>query len=196
MWWSDDNQTLRFQEHSLHVNQFRQFARSLLDLAREKCDGLMYSWTPPVALHQIHDTMSQTTPGYSFVQDPHNGLQTGFLDLSTRAYYRSPTPVFHGEQWAKPTAMQYLKDHEDFLALLYQLLFVWGGQSPRPKELRSLEMVNGPATSRGFFIHNGAMVYITRYHKAQRSTGHQFHVARFLPEPIGHLVFYYLVYIR
>ena len=99
-------------------------------------------------------------------------------------------------QWAETAVSEYLHLHEDFLSVLFQLCFMTCGQDPRVKELLTLEVNNGSIHPRGVFVYNGSMVYVTHYHKAQRNTNRQFHVARFFPLPASRWVFYYLVYIR
>ncbi|KAJ4013668.1 hypothetical protein NW764_016417 [Fusarium oxysporum] len=75
-------------------------------------------------------------------------------------------------------------------------LYTACGQTPRIRELLSLEYENGPNTSCGIYAWGGYMVYIIRHHKAKRLTNREFYVVRFLPARLGHVLFKYLVYIR
>ena len=194
--WSDDGQTIFFSEHRLHLNQFRHFAHTLVDSVTSLGGQLMGHWRPDVQLDSIQDDFTNTVPGYSFVTDCRNGLKSAFLQLSARVGTFGPNPLVSHEQWAEKAVSEYLHVHEEFLSVLFQLCFVTCGQDPRVKELMTLEVYNGSMHPRGVFVYNGSMVYITHYHKAQRNTNRQFHVARFFPLPASRWVFYYLVYIR
>ena len=71
-----------------------------------------------------------------------------------------------------------------------------GGQVARVSELASLECGNGPSIERGLYVYKRSIIFITRYHKAKRSTNREFNVVRFLSARGGQVVFKYLVYIR
>jgi hypothetical protein len=60
----------------------------------------------------------------------------------------------------------------------------------------SIEYQNGPATSRGLYIDQGTLMYLTRHNKARSSTNQEFQVARYLPPSIAELIAAYIVYIR
>ncbi|KAF5267206.1 hypothetical protein FOXYS1_1938 [Fusarium oxysporum] len=59
-------------------------------------------------------------------------------------------------------------------------LYIACGQTPRIRELLSLEYENGPNTSCGIYAWGGYMVYVIRHHKAKRLTNREFYVVRFL----------------
>ncbi|KAH6628948.1 hypothetical protein F5144DRAFT_329383 [Chaetomium tenue] len=75
------------------------------------------------------------------------------------------------------------------------MLVACGGQ-PRAPDLLHLRCENAMSADRGIFVYGGSVMYLTRSHKAKRSTNREFYVARFLPVQPGHLIFKYLVYIR
>ncbi|EXJ87648.1 hypothetical protein A1O1_04572 [Capronia coronata CBS 617.96] len=194
--WSDDGQTLFFTEYQLSLTSFRELTHHLLEQALVLGGTLMGGWSPPCDLQAIRDLVSQSAPGYSFVNDPRNGLRTAYLQLSSRLCEQGPAPLIECDQWVKHRVWQYLREHENFLAVLLQVFFLCSGQVPRVKTLLSLEARNGPASARGIYVYGGAITYITHSHKAQRSTGQEFHVAHFLPPLVGRLVYYYMVFIR
>lgn len=70
------------------------------------------------------------------------------------------------------------------------------GQDPRGPELLGLKCENGSSTKRGLYVWNRFMVYVTRHHKAKRSTNREFVVVRFMPVRLGHVMYKNLVYIR
>ncbi|KAJ5606699.1 hypothetical protein N7510_009480 [Penicillium lagena] len=60
----------------------------------------------------------------------------------------------------------------------------------------NLECENTTSTKRGVYLYRGSIIYLTRHHKAKLTNNWEFYVARFLPSWAGHVVFYYLAYIR
>ena len=76
------------------------------------------------------------------------------------------------------------------------LMLTTGGGQPRAPDLLHLQCQNSMTAECGIFIYDGRVAYVTRSHKAKRSTNREFHVVRFLPAQVGHLLFKYLVFIR
>lgn len=70
------------------------------------------------------------------------------------------------------------------------------GQGPRGPDLLSLQCQNSPSEPCGIYIWNSSVVYVTRHHKAKRSTNREFYVVRFLPVQLGHAMYKNLVFIR
>ncbi|EXJ79513.1 hypothetical protein A1O1_08777, partial [Capronia coronata CBS 617.96] len=194
--WSDDGQTLSFQGHHLRLSLFRQFAQSLVSEASELCHQLMGGWSPPYDLRNVRDLISCSTPGYSFVQDPRNDLQGAYLHLSSRICQEGPCPLIQNNQWVQTAVWKYLRLHEAFLVLLFQIFFVHGGQCPRTPDLSRLGAWNRSTALRGIYIYAGSICTIYRAAKSQRITGREFHVARFFPPAVNKLIYYYLVFIR
>jgi hypothetical protein len=60
----------------------------------------------------------------------------------------------------------------------------------------SIECQNGPATSRGLYVDQGTLMYVTRHNKSRGSTNQEFQVARYLPPGVAELVAAYVVYVR
>jgi hypothetical protein len=94
-------------------------------------------------LDSIRDDFNNTAPEYSFVTDNRNGLNSAFLQLSARVGTFGPNPLVAHEQWAKAAVFEYLRLHDNFLSILFQLCFVTCGQDPRVKELLTLEVNYG-----------------------------------------------------
>lgn len=90
----------------------------------------------------------------------------------------------------------YLEKATALLQSILAILYTTGGQVPWASELLSLEYENSASTERGIYLYEGSILYLTRHHKAKRSTNREFYVARFLPPRAGQVVFYYLAYIR
>jgi hypothetical protein len=156
----------------------------------------MLGYCPPIKLDEIQDDLTNTQCGFSFVQHPGNKMADAYLELATRACTYRTYSLFQKGRWDHKAIYLYLKQDEDFRKLLMGILYTACGQVPRITELSSLECENGPSTERGIYVWNGSMVYLTRHHKAKRSTNWEFYVVRFLPAQGGRLLFQYLVYIR
>jgi hypothetical protein len=120
------------------------------------------------------------------------------MDLLGRLYSIRRSNLYNpGTKSFNPRGVSlYLKREEQLRDLLLGLIYVTGGQAPRATELISIWYKNGEATERGVYVHEGSIIYITRYNKAKRSTNKEFVVVRFLPYHVGRLLYKYLVFIR
>lgn len=101
-----------------------------------------------------------------------------------------------GQSWNTSAVRHYLDRDHKLLEQLGLILYLSGGQAPRSTELFSIECENGPATSRGLYIHDGALCYVTRHSKSRRTTNEEFQVACYLPPCASQVLVAYLVYIR
>jgi hypothetical protein len=150
------------------ISQFRSLGTRVNDRAAAVMSRLMYGLPPDLDLKKIKDRMSNHESGYSFVQDPCNNLRSEYLKLSSRAACLDPIDgLMSGERWNFDALRRYLKEESSLLLHIFQLLFLRAGQCPRISELSSLECHNGPSTTRGVYVHDGHVVYITRHSKAR-----------------------------
>jgi hypothetical protein len=194
--WSDDGQTLFFDEEHLHLTQFRAYANRALAQAVFRCEDLMLGWNPDFNLHEVRDRFTNLSPDYSFVNEPANGLTDVYTHLLTRLCTTGPRPLIQNNAWHHAAVTNYLQRHESFLEALMALLFLSSGQVPRGVDLCSLEVRNTENNPRGIYVYDGRMMYVIRHHKARRSTNHEFYVARYLPSCAFRPLYQYLVYIR
>lgn len=147
-------------------------------------------------LDGISDEMSKSTAGYSFVHNPTNHLKDAYLALVDHACLSPLYGLMLSERWNMVAVNRYLRKVFDFLGLLSGCMHVLSGQSARGPKLLSIEYENGPAALRGIFVHARRIIYVTRHHKARRATNNEFQIARFLPRPVGEVLFNYLIYSR
>ncbi|KAK3680382.1 hypothetical protein LTR37_021275 [Vermiconidia calcicola] len=159
-------------------------------------ERLMYGLSSDTQLENIHDKFSNHAQGYSFVQDPANGLSTAYLDLSSRACLDPMDGLMSSERWKVDSVRRYLKEEANLLVQIMLMMYLRGGQAPRTTEFFSLECHNGPSTSRGLYVHEGSLVFVTRHSKARHATNQEFQVARYLPRPDSELLMKYLVFVR
>ncbi|KAL8626151.1 hypothetical protein Q9189_008167, partial [Teloschistes chrysophthalmus] len=194
--WSNDSETVMWNGAKLSMKHFRQLGHHAVQTATTLIARLMYGVRPTIRLGSIRDSISNVAQGYSFIQDPANGLATAYLDLSTRACLDPLDGLMLSERWNYPAVHRYLKEEADLLVQVMLIMYLRGGQAPRLTELFSIECYNGSSTSRGVYIHAGTIVYVTRHSKARRSTNQEFQIARYLSHGDSELVAQYLIYVR
>ncbi|KAG7408489.1 hypothetical protein Forpe1208_v012076 [Fusarium oxysporum f. sp. rapae] len=195
--WSDDGQSVSHGDLvTISMGSFRQLPQALLGEAGRLCAELMYDWQPSLDLTSIKDDLTNTTHGFSFVTHPRNGLVEAYLKLSLKACTSLSNPLSRKGSWDRKAVFAYWKKEEALREVLAGLLMMTGGGQPRGPDLLHILLRNCGTAERGLYVYNGFMIYLTRSHKAKRSTNREFVVARFLPIQVGHLVYKYLVYIR
>ncbi|KAH7199222.1 hypothetical protein BKA60DRAFT_470242 [Fusarium oxysporum] len=195
--WSDDGQSVSHGDLlTISMGSFRQLPQALLGEASRLCAELMYDWQPPLDLTSIKDDLTNTTHGFSFVTHPRNGLVDAYLKLSLKACTSLSNPLSRKSSWDRKAVFAYWKKEEALREVLAGLLMMTGGGQPRGPDLLHILLRNCGTAERGLYVYNGFVIYLTRSHKAKRSTNREFVVARFLPIQVGHIVYKYLVYIR
>ncbi|KAL9560653.1 hypothetical protein ACKAV7_015216 [Fusarium commune] len=191
--WSDDGQILLYRDDiAVHIEQFRRLPKVLLACAEALCEQLMYRWKPPCDLSSVKDDMENTTHGFSFVSHPKNGLVEAYLKLSLQACTSQADSLSRKGQWNQKAIFEYLKKEEALHENLAGLMLMTCRGQPRSPDLLSVRVRNHRTSKRGLYIYNGYMIYVTRSHKAKRSTNREFVIARFFPSQVGHLMYTYL----
>lgn len=194
--WSDDGETVVWDAGKLNMGQFRELGHDALQSATLSFNRIMRGFKGTLQLDNIRDKLSNHTEGYSFVHDPANALQAAYIDLCSHVCLDSKDGLLLGDQWDMSAVDRYLEEEKNLLIQLMLLMFLRGGQSPRSTELLSLEHRNDSGNSRGIYIYNKSVVYVTRHWKARQSTNREFHVVRYLPREDSQLLVGYLVYVR
>ncbi|KAM5358751.1 hypothetical protein ACJA88_015294 [Fusarium oxysporum] len=178
------------------MNDFRKLPDYFITQAEALCDRLMFGMHPNVDLMKVKDDIASSKSGYSFIKSTENGLESAYLELLVRAYTAGRNGLARDGIWRWHAVTAYLKQVNKLEEQLAGALYTACGQTPRIRELLSLEYENGPNTSCGIYAWGGYMVYVIRHHKAKRLTNREFYVVRFLPARLGLVLFKYLVYIR
>jgi hypothetical protein len=156
----------------------------------------MGNFRPKLNLSLLRDRISEHKHGYSFVQDPKNELRSSYLDLANDICALPEHGLMNHNGWNLRLVRQFLKKEEILLEQIMLMIYLRGGQASRTTEFFSVRCKNGASTSRGIYVHQGSMMYVTRHPKARRSTNQEFQVARYLPESDSLALATYLVYIR
>ncbi|KAG7000202.1 hypothetical protein FocnCong_v013233 [Fusarium oxysporum f. sp. conglutinans] len=194
--WSNDGEIVSHATLQVTMNDFRKLPDYFITQAEALCDGLMFGMHPNIDLMKVKDNIASSKSGYSFIKCIENGLESAYLELLVHAYTAGRNGLARDGIWRWQAVTAYLKQVNKMEEQLAGGLYTACGQTPRIRELLSLEYENGPNTSCGIYAWGGYMVYIIRHHKAKRLTNREFYVVRFLPARLGHVLFKYLVYIR
>ncbi|KAL2137466.1 hypothetical protein VTI28DRAFT_9592 [Corynascus sepedonium] len=194
--WSNDDQIVSWDEGQISIDQFRALSHNLLRSVTTSMGRLMYGLQPQFDLGAIRDKMSVTAKGYSFVTEPANRLTDAFLVLLEHACLSPLEPLIGKNGWDQRAVCRYVALHDQTLTDLLALIHLTGGQPSRGTELLCLEHCNGTSTSRGVYIQGGHVFLVSRHTKARTNTNREFQVARMVPDPVGRLLYQYLVYIR
>lgn len=195
--WSDDSQSVSYDDRlTITMAQFRALPGVALGEAERLCNELLYEFQPKVDLGSIKDSLTNRQHGYSFVTHPENGLREAYMELSFKACTSEQSNLSKNGTWNWKEVQAYMKKEKAYREALGLLMLMTGGGQPRAPELLHLRCQNTMTAECGIFVYDGSMMYVTRSHKAKRSTNREFYVVRFLPAQVGHLLFKYLVYIR
>jgi hypothetical protein len=195
--WDDDGQVMSYNgDQTLSINEFRTFAKYLVQQCLTVCEELMYRWKPVVEIEKLRDDWNNTHAGYSFVHHPTNRLSGAYLELCSRACTASKHGLMVNDRWVLESARRYLKLHDEGVRLLLCLLGSLSGQAPRSSELLELQFVNAPSGVRDIFVHQASLIWVCRRHKSRHLMHRDFVVVRKLPHQSMNFLYYYLVYIR
>ncbi|KDN59860.1 hypothetical protein CSUB01_11029 [Colletotrichum sublineola] len=160
---------------------------------------------PAIPWASIEDDHSEKQPGYSFLRDDRNtwtqkgeGWVFGRIGASPRLAQQWGVDGSRAEEARRdvfhPRARRaYEHAFGQFRERLWMLIHMLGGQPGRATELagiRHSNTVNGGV--RNIFAHEGAMCFVTAYHKGFRSTGQAKVIHRYLPREVGELLVWYL----
>jgi hypothetical protein len=178
------------------MSQCRDLSRQLIQEAESLCDELMYGLEPTINLGSIKDDMTNKQQGYSFVSDLANNLHHAYLELCHQACTAVHGSLSHKGHWKWKVVDEYLKTERRFRMVVGLIIQETGRQAARWSELLSLLCQNSEFGQRGLFAFKSYIIYITRHHKAKRSTNREYNVARFLPAGPSQILYKYLAYIR
>jgi hypothetical protein len=109
--WSDDGNTLHYDDASITMDEFRVFSDHLIQLGEKQCRGLMYDWLPEVDLAQVKDEWGNTRRGFSFTHHPGNKLADAYSQLSAIACTANGDRLLNGE-WNHAAVFQYMRRKE------------------------------------------------------------------------------------
>lgn len=194
--WSDDGSSVRWDGGELTMADFRGIGHQAANVVHQSIEGVLGTQAPNLDLTSLRDRMSEHKNGYSFVHDKNNGLVHGYLELSERVCADPVHNLMTRNGWNERSVRRFLKKEEQLLEQIMAMMYLRGGQAPRITEFFSILCWNGASSSRGLYVHEGSMLYITRHSKARKTTNQEFQVARYLPPEDSVSLATYLIYIR
>jgi hypothetical protein len=194
--WTDDGSSVKWEDGSLTMTQFRALGHHALRLAEGTIDALVGKYRLGLNLSLLRDRISEHRRGYSFVQEPKNNISSAYLDLANKICADPESGLMTRNGWNMRSVRQFLRKEEILLEQIMLMMYLRGGQAPRTTEFFSLRCWNGASTSRGLYIHEDSILYVTRHSKARRATNREFQVARYLPKGDSLTLATYLVYVR
>jgi hypothetical protein len=131
------------------MGQFRNLAHEAFRQATVQSRRLMYDFDPEdPEMGTLRDRLSKTTPGCSFLTDPHNRLEELYLTVFMRSYTAPMDGILRTQHrdvqssWDVDVAQTYLHGHDVFLETLMVLGHLDSGQGARVSELLTLEHTN------------------------------------------------------
>jgi superfamily II DNA helicase RecQ len=200
--WSADNQTMYYHGKPLAIEKLRDFVTGLIDSAEDLlCKELLFQAdnfkVQGIDLNSMTDDMNESQEGYSFLSEKSNGLQGGQARMMARlkasSAWKNMAKVETGGIRFKPKAVaEYKRKVEQLMEQLLILIHITGGQPARGTEITILRYLNAQQNMRNVYIQDGRVIVVTRYHKAQVSTGQLRVIPRFLPTRVGQLLVAYL----
>jgi hypothetical protein len=125
--WSDDSETVSWNDGKITMSQFRGLGTRVYDRVVAAMSRLMYGLHPDLDLKKTKDRTSDHESGYSFVQDPGNNLRSDYLKLSSRTCLDPIDGLMSGERWNFDAIRRYLKEENSLLLHIFQLLSLRAG---------------------------------------------------------------------
>jgi hypothetical protein len=200
--WSADNETMYYHGKPLAIEKLRGFVSELIDSAEEVLyKELLFqadrSGVQDMDLNSIVDDMNESQAGYSFMSERKNKLGGGRARVMARlrassAWKDMAKVETEGIRFKPEAVAKYKRKVEQLMEQLLILVHVTGGQPARGTEITILRYLNAQQNMRNVYIQDGRVVLVTRYHKAQVSTGQLRVIPRFLPTGVGQLLVTYL----
>ena len=192
--WSADGQTLSIDQSTITIPQFRLVVHNAVTRAQQQLEDLLFGWWPDIDLHNIQDDLSNRCPGYCFVTDPTNHLQSSFRVLSRRAF--SPARPLSLKGAGRQREYAYLQGRDRLVQLLFGTIQLSSGMPARGEELRLIRWANTPAAARNIFVYDGKIILVFSYNKASTNYNNSFYVVRRSCPAVERILFVYLAYVR
>jgi hypothetical protein len=196
----------------------RQHVLGELMLLQVDSEGAVVEGTTPLPTIDwgtLVDNAAEQQVGWSFMEDPRNHHATSVADpkqwlgrriVDEKEWRRSFVDIEatraalaagRGVVWLQGRVKAYSKAMKEARFRLAALVHMTGGAPPRGTELVSVKHSNtANGDSRGVFIEDGLVVFVTKYHKNVGQTGKGKVIHRYLPREVGELVVFYLWFAR
>jgi hypothetical protein len=143
---------------------------------------IMLGWQPVVDLNAVRDDFTCRSPGYSFLQEEHNGLRFGYKALSQRAWsslYRGQHFTRSG-RWLSQTCSAYFESESELRSEIFAAIHLTAGLPARGPEITSVKVCNTAQVMRSLAFREGRLLLVIEYNKARASNYHAFYIVRYL----------------
>jgi hypothetical protein len=146
--------------------------------------------------HSLFNMSDKMSPNYKHLKAGEEWLMSRIVEepkLSTK--YVLDVQTQHGVEprFHEAVLSEYRNSVTNFLEHLLVLMHLTGGSPARAPELLTVMHRNDRyGHSRGIFLDDGLMVFVTLYHKSFNIKANSKAIHRYVPREVGELLFYYL----
>jgi hypothetical protein len=207
--WCNGDELL-YKNVQFNMAQFRGMVHGLMVETRQImfdellfCGGTKANEVPEVPWDSIRDDPTNTTPGWSFLDDertrfPVDGKGWLFERIGQQADVRRRFERAGTETGLNGVEVEkYMASIARFREKLLVAAHILGGQPARGTEMLSIRHSNTwKGGHRNVFIEDGLVVLVTKYHKGYALSGDVKIIHRYLPRELGALVVLYLWLVR
>ncbi|KAH5737485.1 hypothetical protein HBI18_067960 [Parastagonospora nodorum] len=207
---------LRSMIHGTITSTRQQMLKDLMLLQVDSEGAIAATETPCPVIDwsRLVDNAAEKQVGWSFICDPRNrgatsvedpvywlGQRVGDekrlrRDFVNQEASRASSAQGGGLVWVKGRIEAYGEAMKKARQSLAALVHMTGGAPPRGSELVTIQHKNSAnGDSRGIFIEDGAVVFVTKYHKNIAQTGQGKVVHRYMPREVGEFVVFYLWFV-
>ncbi|KAI1676246.1 Superfamily II DNA helicase [Pyrenophora tritici-repentis] len=208
---------LRTMVHGMIASTRQDMLKQLLLLQLDSEGDVVPETTPCPAIYwdKLVDNAAAQQAGWSFMEDARNRQATSVGDpkrwllgrigqekrlrheFADAAASRVAMAEGGGLVWVKERIQAYYQAMQEARHALAVLVHITGGAPPRGSELLTIRFQNdAQGNSRGIFIEDGAVVFVTTYDKNIAQTGQGKVIHRYVPREVGELVVFYLWFAR
>ena len=185
----------------------RRFKNAVHDIIREAEDILWQDlmWTERkedrfiIDLSQIQDDLADVQRGGSFVTNPANDLGGKVAWMFDRMIAAKKSKRLVGRdrtQFSMSKVRKYRQLFEKTKKLALLGKHTTSGPPSRGDEVTALRLRNGVLQARNFYIVDGCLISVTRYHKSQAMFGEPKVIPRFIPWRLAQVFAVILVYVQ
>jgi hypothetical protein len=185
----------------------RRFKTAVHDMIGEAEDILWRDlmWTEKkgdrftIDLARIQDNLADVQRDGSFITNPANdlgGKEAWMFDRMTAAKKSKRLVGRDRTQFSMSKVREYRQMVERLMRLMLVTMHMSGGPPGRGQEITPLRFRNGILQARNFYVVDGRLIFVTRYHKSQAMFGEPKVIPRFIPWRLAQVFAVYLVYVQ
>jgi superfamily II DNA or RNA helicase len=185
----------------------RRFKSAIHDMISETEDILWRDlmWTErktdrfTIDLSRIQDNLADVQRDGSFINNPANdlgGKEAWMFDRMTAAKRSKRLVGRDRTRFSMGKVREYRQMVQRLKRLMLVAMHMSGGPPGRGQEITPLRFRNGVLQARNFYVVDGRLIFVTRYHKSQAMFGEPKVIPRFIPWRLAQVFAVYLVYVQ